>query len=128
MEWRRNRTLAREIIRLRLEAEHLDTATLARHLRDRGYSELLIDIDRAAAKSGAPFYEPDVTLAAARSQWSYAFEVLNRLAALDLAADLAKREMAGGAGAAGFMDLKRERDALRRAVKSGTIWTPEGSS
>ncbi len=114
--------LAKEIIRLRLDAEHLDTASLARHLAHRGYSKLLNDIDRAAAKSGAPFIGPDVTLAAARSQWTLAFEVLNRLAALDEASEAAKHDLAGGAGAARFMELKTERDALRRAVKLGTIW------
>ena len=31
-----------------LEVEHLDTGGLARHLAARGYSALLIDIDRAA--------------------------------------------------------------------------------
>ena len=119
--------LAKEIIRLRLTAEHLDTASLARHLAARGYSAQLNDIDRAAAKSGAPFIGPDVTLAAARSQWTHAFEVLNRLAALDEASESAKRDLAGGAGAARFMELKSQRDALRRAVKTGTIWSEGGS-
>ena len=91
--------MAKEIIRLRLEAEHLDTEALARHLAARGFSALLSDIDRAAAKSGAPFLEPDVTLAVARSQWSHAFEALNRMAALEDAIDAAKRTLAGGAGA-----------------------------
>src|SRR5262249_46485409 len=65
--------LASEIIRLRLESEHLDTDALRRHLASKGFSALLTDIDRAAAKSGAPFIQSDVTLAAARSQWSHAF-------------------------------------------------------
>jgi DNA primase len=119
--------LTREIIRLRLEAEHLDTDALRRHLAAVGFSALLTDIDRAAAKSGAPFIQSDVTLAAARSQWSHAFSVLNRLAALEDAMNAAKLELAAGASAGQVIALKTERDALRRAVKTGTIWDESGS-
>jgi DNA primase len=119
--------LTREIIRLRLDADHLDTGALRRHLAGRGFSALLNDIDRAAAKSGAPFIQSDVTLAVARSQWSHAFSVLNRLAALEVAMGAAKQELAAGASAGQVITLKTERDALRRAVKSGTIWSDGGS-
>jgi DNA primase len=120
--------LTGEIIRLRLEADHLDSEALARHLASRGYSAQLNDIDRAAPNSGAPFLKSDVTLAAARSQWSHALSVLNRLAALEVALTAAKHDLAGGADAAGLMGLKTERDALRRAVKTGTIWSEDLSS
>ncbi|HEX6860551.1 MAG TPA: DNA primase [Caulobacteraceae bacterium] len=119
--------LASEIIRLRLDADHLDTASLTRHLRERGFAGLLTDIDRAAAKSGAPFLKSDVTLAVARSQWSHAFAVLTRMAALEKALATAKRDLAESTGAAALMRLKTERDKLRRAVKTGTIWTDDGS-
>jgi DNA primase len=119
--------LAAEVIRLRLDADHLDTEALARHLRQRGFAGLLTDIDRAASQSGAPFLKQDVTLAVARSQWSHAFVVLSRMAALEKALDTAKRDLAEGTGAASLMRLKTERDKLRRAVKSGTIWTDDGS-
>ena len=119
--------LAKEIIRLRLEADHLDSEALQRHLAARGFSALLTDIDRAAPKSGAPFIQSDVTLAAARAQWSHAFGVLNRLAALESALTVAKQDLAGGSGASGLMALKTERDALRRAIKLGTIWGQDGS-
>ncbi|HEY5070584.1 MAG TPA: DNA primase [Caulobacteraceae bacterium] len=117
--------LAKEIIRLRLEADRLDSEALHRHLAESGFSALLIDIDRAAVHSRAPFLREDVTLAAARSQWSHAFEVLNRLAALEEALEVAKLGLAPGDGAAAFMALKAERDALRRAVEAETIWAPE---
>jgi DNA primase len=117
--------LTQEIIRMRLDAERLDSEALRRHLAARGYSALLTDIDRAAAKSGAPFIQSDVTLAAARSQWTHAFSVVNRLAALDEAVDVAKRELAAGSGAERFMTLKAERDSLRRAVKTGMIWSED---
>jgi DNA primase len=119
--------LVNEIIRLRLDADHLDTAALERHLRTRGFSALLNDIDRAASKSGAPFIQSDVTLAVARSQWSHAFSAMNRLAALENAMDQAKQALAAGAGATQVIALKTERDSLRRALKSGTIWGEDGS-
>jgi DNA primase len=115
------------MIRLRLDAEHLDTAALQRHLRQSGFSALLTDIDRAAAKSGAPFKRSDVTLASARSQWSLAFSALHRLAALDDAMGQAKEAMAGGAGADRVIALKTERDSLRRALRTGTFWGEDGS-
>jgi DNA primase len=120
--------LVSEIIRLRLEGDHLDTGALERHLRIRGFSALLNDIDRAAAKSGAPFIQSDVTLAVARSQWTHVFSAMNRLAALENAMDQAKQALAAGAGAAQVIALKTERDSLRRALKSGTIWGEDGSN
>jgi DNA primase len=119
--------LMREIIRLRLEADHLDTGALRRHLATRGFSALLNDIDRAAAKSGAPFIRSDVTLASARSQWTHAFSAMNRLAALEEAMDQAKAALAAGAGADRVIALKTERDSLRRALKSGSIFDEGGS-
>ncbi len=119
--------LVSEIIRLRLGSDRLDSEALQRHLRQRGFSALLIDIDRAAANSGAPFIQPDVTLAAAKSQWTHAFSAMHRMAALEDAMDAAKRELAAGADAARFIALKTERDQLRRALKTGTIWDGDGS-
>jgi len=115
--------LAKEIIRLRLDADHLDSGSLARHLRERGFAGLLTDIDRAAARAGAPFLKQDVTLAAARSQWTQAFEVLNRLAALEAALTSAKVNLGGRSDMAAFERLKAERDTLKRAVRSGTLWS-----
>ncbi len=120
--------LAKEIIRLRLEAEHLDSTALRRHLHEAGFSTLLIDVDRAAAYAGAPFTKDDVTLTAARSQWSNAFSVLHRVAALEDALALAKSDLAGGGSASVLMALKKERDRLRRAITTRTIWTDEAAS
>lgn len=120
--------MVREIIRLRLEAEHLDTASLERHLRSCGFSELLTDIDRAAAKSGAPFLQEDVSLSTARAQWSQAFDALSRSSALEHDLAAAKRGLeAGASDAARFMRLKAERDALSREIRTGTIWKDPGS-
>jgi DNA primase len=115
--------LCREIIRVRLDTDHLDSGVLARHLASCGFSTLLIDIDRAATTSGAPFLGTDVSLEAARSQWLVGYSALVRLAALEESFDAAKRDLGGeGDGAATLMRLKAERDALRRAIRTGTIW------
>jgi DNA primase len=119
--------LTQEIIRLRLESEHLDSASLARHLPSCGFSTLLTDIDRAAAASGAPFLTDDVSLEASRSQWSLGYAALSRLAALDASILAAKQSLGGDrADASQLMRLKAERDALRRAIRTGTIWESEG--
>ncbi|HEY5289442.1 MAG TPA: DNA primase [Caulobacteraceae bacterium] len=117
--------LAGQIIRLRLTAERLDSEGLQRHLADCGFSALLIDIDRAAALAGAPFMKPDVTLAVARSQWSRAFEALSRLAALDEALTAARADLVGGKDSSAHRSFKMERDRLRRAVETGTLWTED---
>jgi len=120
--------LTREIIRERLHSEHLDSGALARHLASCGYSTLLTDIDRAAAASGAPFLRTDVSLEAARSQWSVGFSALVRLAALEESLNAAKRDLGGdSSGASALMRIKAERDALRRAIRTGTIWGGDGS-
>ena len=120
--------LAQTIVALRIESDSLDSAALHRHLRVSGFDRLLNDIDRAAAKSGAPFLKPDVTLVAARSQWSFAFEVQCRLAALEEAIASAKSDLAAGSDMDGLRRLKTERDGLRRQLRSGDLWTESGAT
>ena len=119
--------LAREIIRLRLEADHLDSAALQRHLASCGFSALLTDIDRAAATSGAPILNQDVSLDARRSQWSRGYAALSRVAALDDALEAAKGNLRGRSDMAVVERLKGERDALKRAIRTGTIWAEDVS-
>ena len=119
--------LAREFIRLRLEADSLDSEALARHFASAGFGALLGEINKAAIKSGAPFLNPDIQPAVARSQWSHAFEHLARMAALDDAILAAKSDLDGRAGMEAIERMKIERDALRRAIGSGTVWTDGGS-
>jgi len=109
--------LMREILRIRLEAEHLDSPSLARHLASCGFSNLLTDIDRAAATSGAPILKSDVSLEVARSQWSQAFARLTRLAALDEAIAAAKGNLGDRTAMETLERLKGERDALKRAIR-----------
>ena len=124
--------LASEIIRLRLSRDDheeggaaLDSDHLVRHLAERGYGALLTEIARAARMSAAPFLFADTPDAPAKDQWSQAFEVLTRMAALESALAAAKAEAAKGLDADAFSRLKAERDALRRAIKTGTVWSED---
>jgi DNA primase len=119
--------ILQEIIRLRIDSDHLDSGALRRHLASCGFSALLTDIERAAANSGAPILSEDVSLDARRSQWSRGFAVLSRAAALDDAIAAAKANLGGREDMAMFERLKAERDALKRAIRTGTIWTGAGS-
>jgi DNA primase len=119
--------LAGEFIRLRLGADHLDSEALARHFASGGFGALLGEINKAAIKSGAPFLNPDIQPAVARSLWSHAFEHLTRMAALDDAIKAAKSDLDGRAGMEAIGRMKIERDALRRAIGTGTVWTDVGS-
>jgi DNA primase len=119
--------LAREIIRLRLDADILDSEALARHLAIGGFGALLGEIDKAAIKSGAPFLESDIPPAVARSQWSHAFEVLTRMAALGDAIEAAKSDLVGRSGMEAIERMKIERDALKRSIGTGTVWADGGS-
>jgi DNA primase len=114
--------MAKEIIRLRHNADILDSDALARHLASRGFGALLGEIDRAALKSGAPFLESDTPPAVARSQWSHAFELLVRMSALDQAIETAKRDLDGRSAMEAIERMKAERDALRKAIGTGTVW------
>jgi DNA primase len=119
--------LAKQIIGLRLTAEALDSEGLRRHLAQSGLGALLREVEQAALKSGAPFLAQEQTLEDARALWSQAFEALARVAALEGALASAKTEDLLGADPEAFRRLKGERDALRRAIKSGTIWSGDGS-
>ena len=119
--------LASEIIRLRLEADVLDSEGLTRHLTARGFGALLGEIDRAARISGAPFLHPDLPRETARTLWSHAFEVLTRMAALEAALSAAKAELTESSDTTALMRLKGERDALKRAIRTGTVWPGAGS-
>ncbi|NAW01389.1 DNA primase, partial [Salmonella sp. hn-h4] len=47
--------LAQELVRLRLSGRSLDSAALRRHLAQSGHDALVREVEKAAAKSGAPF-------------------------------------------------------------------------
>ncbi|MAL88949.1 MAG: hypothetical protein CL683_08660 [Brevundimonas sp.] len=100
----------------------LDSVALRRHLAQSGHDALLHEVEKAAAKSGAPFLAEDLPLGEARTLWSQAFDALTRIAALERALAMAKSEAHRAFDSSAFTQLKAERDALRRAIKSGSLW------
>ena len=120
--------LAQELVRLRIGPQTLDSAALRRHLALSGHDALVREVEKAAAKSGAPFLAANAPLAEARVRWSQGFDALTRVAGLDAALASAKSEADQAFDASAFSRLKAERDALRRAIKTGTIWDGETGS
>jgi len=105
----------------------LDSAALRRHLATSGHDALVREVEKAAAKSGAPFLAANAPLAEARARWSQGFDAQTasgraRVAGLDAALASAKSGADHAFDASAFSRLKAERDALRRAIRTGTIW------
>ena len=117
--------LAQEMVRLRFSGQDLDSAALRRHLAQSGHGVLMHEVEKAAAKSGAPFLATDKPLGESRIRWSQAFDALTRVAALEDALTSA-RGVPGQDEA--FRRLKAERDVLRRAIKTGEIWEDSAGS
>ena len=88
---------------------------------------MLGEINKAAMEYGALFLNPDIQPADAKSQWSHAFEALTRMAALDDAIKADRSELVARSGMEAMKRMKIERDALRRAIGTGTVWTDGGS-
>ena len=120
--------LAQELVRLRLSGVPLDSAAMRRHLAQSGHDALVREVEKAAAKSGAPFLASDKPLAEARIRWSQALDASTRVAALEQALASAKSEAHLVFDASAFARVKAERDALRRAIKTGTIWDNSSTS
>ncbi len=114
--------LAQALVRLRFDGQSLDSAALRRHLAASGHDALVREVEKAAAKSGAPFLAANAPLAEARVRWSQAFDALTRIAGLERALASAKSDAHQAFDASAFARLKAERDALRRAVRTGMIW------
>ena len=109
--------LAKEIIRLRLSFPALDSQSLGRHLAHSGFSEVLVEIARAATGARASFLQPDITEERARADWSLAYAQALHLAHLERAIDDAKSEAEIDFEA--LRTLKAERDGLKRRIKAG---------
>ncbi|MBB5744552.1 DNA primase [Brevundimonas variabilis] len=116
--------LAQELVRLRFSGASMDSAALRRHLSGSGHDDLLREVERAATKSGAPFLNAALPITETRLRWAQAFDALTRVAALEKALAAAKSGADQAFDAPTFSRLKAERDALKRAIKTGTIWDP----
>ena len=119
--------LAREIVRLRMQVDTLDSAALERHLASHGLQAKLKEIARAADKSHAPFLGADRPLEEVRALWSQAFEVLLTISALERALSEAKADLERDQDSTTLMRLKAERDTLKRAILAGTVWDADVS-
>ena len=120
--------LAHAVVTARMQAEPLDSQDLDRHLRSLGLQPEVDDIASVAAKSGAPFLEPDAAPDAARELWSQAYDHLIRITALERAFADAKTDLERDHDYPTLGRLKAERDAAQRAVRAGTLWSSEAST
>ncbi|MEQ7154039.1 DNA primase [Brevundimonas aurifodinae] len=114
--------LTQELVRLRFAGNESDAATTRRHLHGAGFEELMQQVDKAAAKSGAPFLSAALTRQEARDLWVETLELLMRLASLEKAVAAAKDQLGPGSGTTTLARLKSERDILRRAITTATNW------
>lgn len=117
--------LAKTIVALSFSTAPLDSETLNRHLQNQGYGALLSEIQKAALRSASPILAQDISLADAHNRWLKAFNAFARLTALDRALTSAKNEAQRSFDADIFSRTKLERDALRKALKSGQIFEDE---
>ena len=125
--------LAHDIVRLRLAADALEPAPLGEALRARGHAGRLEAVAWAAGRSGAPFLRPDAGPEEIRALWSQAYELLLRITALNRALGDARQDMERDVDLEREPDfltytrLKAERDAVERAIASGTYSLDEPS-
>lgn len=113
--------LTKAVVSLSFAHSDLDKAALYRHLEKQGFSALVGDILKAAHKSRVPFLSTDLQIADAHTGWLKAFDAVTRLTGLERALNSAKDQV----GTEFYSRTKIERDALRRALKSGQIWIDE---
>ncbi|MBS0360363.1 MAG: DNA primase [Proteobacteria bacterium] len=111
--------LAQELVRLRYETDGVEFEVALRHLQARGFSaEMLSDLERDAARAGvaAPFLRE--TGERARDLWRQAFDLLMQLESLERAVEAATRDLDRDRDASTLVNLKTERDHLRKLIKS----------
>ncbi|MFC5372299.1 hypothetical protein ACFPIF_07050 [Brevundimonas faecalis] len=102
-------------------SRHLDSAAIRRHLAQSDHDALMHEVEKAAAKSGAPFLAADKPLGEARIRWSQAFDALTRDAGAGQALASARSKARRALDASVFTRVKAERDALRRTTKTEMI-------
>jgi DNA primase len=117
--------LSKAIVSLSFMTHPLDRVTLNRHLQNQGYGTLLSEIQTAALKSASPILSEDISLADAHNRWLKAFTALARMTALDRALSTSKEAADASFDSEIFARTKLERDALRKALKSGQIFEDE---
>ncbi len=111
--------LVQQAVAYRFATEAPDGAELRARLAGE-HGPLLARLSKDAAVSGVPFLTAEGEAQAAL--WARGFEALRHLATLERAFEVAKADFAGDPDTTAFRKLKLERDAYRRAVRSGEIW------
>ncbi len=118
--------IARELVNLRMDADHVEGAMVRGRLASAGYDEATL---AALERSAAHVKALDAAQSAAQSPedairglWSQAFDLLLRLTALERAVDDAKTDLADDSDFQTLLRLKTERDAVKRLIDSGG-WT-----
>lgn len=94
---------------------------LRRWLEDKGHAELMAAVERSARRSWTRFLDPDRSVEESHQIWRRILESVLRLVALDDAIEDARDRMHSDTKAMEQMvTLKKERDALRRSLKTGS--------
>ncbi|RAK51391.1 DNA primase [Phenylobacterium deserti] len=117
--------LAQELVQLRYEADHLEGEVAIRRLQAKGFDRtFLAGLEREAKRAGvsAPFMAEAGDRA--RRLWREAFDLLVQLEALERAVDEAVRDLPRDKDSTTLINLKVERDQLRRLINSD--WANEG--
>lgn len=114
--------IAQALVQIRYETDEAEFDGVVRRLRSRGVSqELIAKLERDARRAGvsAPFLDATAARDRVRALWSQAFELLMKLEALERAVASAVGDMARDpSAAAALINLKAERDHLRKLVNS----------
>ncbi len=121
------RQVAHDMVAVWMLGEAVDADALERHLAGHGHQAKLHDIARAARKAQAPFLEPETAPEVVRALWSQALRVLIDLSALERAVASAVADFERDPDVPTLWRLKADRDAMRRAVRDGTVWAPAES-
>jgi DNA primase len=111
--------IARELVQIRYETESVEFEVVLRRLTARGLDPAtLAKLERDAGRAGvaAPFLQ--ATGERARDLWRQAFDLLNRLEALERAVATAARDLGVDKDVSTLIGLKTERDHLRALVNS----------
>jgi hypothetical protein len=120
---------AREIVRLRFEADGLSQSAAVGLLRERGIGDDAFRLlEQSASRAGvsAPFLDPNASRELVHSLWHQAFDLLMQVEALERAVEGALKDFGRDGDSLTLNNLKAERDRLRRLI-NGDWSKPEES-
>lgn len=112
---------AREIVRLRFEAEGLSQSAAVDILRARGIDDAAFRrLEQSAARAGAsaPFLDLNAARERVHQLWHQAFDLLMQVEAAERAVESAVKDLGRDRDSSTLNSLKAERDRLRMLVNS----------